>query len=203
MEIKERKGYINDNAMIPNKAIILLSGALFLVFACTSCSYTRVTVHPSNSSIELTDYQSFDFFELDASGDTTEALQQTIAYLKSQVVREMEKRGLTRNSGAPELKINLGINIQEKTQTRETSLTDPGEWTYIGQRNYTWESRTVEVGTYKEGSLIMHVVDARDNRAIWVGIIEGVMPENPGKRQKAMEKAVKALFEKIDESGGD
>jgi len=203
MEIKEKKVYIKDNAMIPNKAIILLSGALFVLFAYTSCSYTRVTVHPSNSAIELTDYKSFDFFELDASGDTTEGLQQTIAYLKSQVVREMEKRGLTRDSGAPELKINLGINIQEKTQTRETSLTDPGEWTYIGQRNYTWESRTVEVGTYKEGSLIMHVVDARDNRAIWVGIIEGVMPENPGKRQKAMEKAVTGLFEKIDESGED
>lgn len=188
--------------MIPNKAIILLLGPLFLI-ACTSCSYTRVTVHPSNSAIELTDYKSFDFFELDASGDTTEALQQTVAYLKSQVVREMEKRGLTQDSGAPELRINLGINIQEKTQTRETSLTDPGEWTYIGQRNYTWESRTVEVGTYKEGSLIMHVVDAGDNRAIWVGIIEGVMPENPGKRRKAMENAVTALFEKIDESGED
>src|SRR5690554_2354182 len=101
----------------------------------------------------------------------------------------------------PDLKINLGIIVQEKTQTRQTSLADPGEWNYIGQRNYKWESKTVEVGKYKEGSLIMHLVNAEDNRAVWVGIIEGVLPQNPNRRQNSMEKAVAALFDKIDQSG--
>lgn len=111
----------------------------------------------------------------------------------------MNVRGITQNPENPDLKINLGIVVEEKTQTRQTSLADPGEWTYIGQRNYKWESKTVEVGRYKEGSITIHLVDDDSNEAVWIGLIEGVLPRKLEKRKEAITKAVATLFSEIDQ----
>lgn len=171
---------------------------LFLLLICAGCSSTKVTVLPSNASIDLTDYGTFDFFKLEASGDTTSEFHQRITLIKSIIVEEMNERGLKIDPTHPELKINLGIILEDKTQTRQTSLADPGEWNYVGQRNYKWESQTVEVGSYKEGSLTLHLVDANNDEALWIGLIEGVLPKNKQKRQRKINKAVTALFAKID-----
>lgn len=179
-----------------------LSCILIISLFLTACTTTQVTVIPSNNKVRLSDYQSFAFFETEASGDTTSAFVQAIAMLKSEVAEQMKARGLAEEPNDPELKINLGMTVEEKTQTRQTSLADPGEWNYIGQRNYKWESRTVEVGSYKEGSITLHLVDRSTNEAIWVGLIEGILPRNPNKRERAIEQAVAALFEEITGSGG-
>lgn len=168
---------------------------------CWACSTTKVTVDASNPSVELSHYDTFNFFELEAEGDTSSAFYQDMASFKSEVIEQMNARGLTQDIENPELKINLGIIVKEKTQTRQTNLSDPGEWNYIGQRNYKWESKTVEVGTYKEGSITIHLVEHASNEAVWVGLIEGILPRNPEKRQGALKEAVASLFAKIDQLG--
>ncbi len=176
-------------------------GILMISLLFAACATTNVTVIPSNKNVKLSDYKSFSFFETEASGDTTTAFEHAMTLLKTEVAEQMKARGVTEDTDNPELKINLGITVEEKTQTRQTSLSDPGEWNYIGQRNYKWESRTVEVGTYKEGSITLHLVDRSTNEAVWVGLIEGILPRNPNKREKAIEEAVAALFAEIDGSG--
>lgn len=185
-----------------NKSFFNLLTMFFSLWVCAACTSTKVTVYHSHSAVMLSDYQTFDFFELKAEGDTSSNFNQNIAHFKSEITDEMNARGLKQNPDDPELKINLGIIIEEKTQTRQTSLSDPGEWNYMGQRNYKWESQTVKVGTYKEGSVTLHLVDNYTNEAAWVGIIEGILPKNPDKRENAINKAVAALFNKIDQSGG-
>ena len=181
--------------------ITYLSSFILVTVFCWACSSARVSVHPVNSSIQLSDYKTFDFFELEASGDTTSNFNQYANTFKSEVIKEMNRRGLKQHPDNPDLQINMGFIVEEKTQTRQTSLSDPGEWTYIGQRNYKWESKTVELGTYKEGSITLHLVDNATNEAVWVGTIEGILPKNPDKRQNVTTKAVSSLFEKIDQSG--
>ena len=169
-----------------------------MAFMAWACSSAKIRVESSDAALALSDFKTFDFVELETKGDTSSAFNESIAYIKSAVIQEMNARGLTQQAANPELKINLGIVVEEKTQTRQTSLSDPGEWTYIGQRNYKWESRTVEVGTYKEGSITLHLVDNASNEAIWVGSIEGVVPRKAENRKEAIEEAVTSLFEEID-----
>lgn len=180
-----------------------LSFLLLLLFSCTllfwSCSTTKVIVDPSHPSVQLSDYDTFNFVGLEAEGDTASTFDENMAYFKSEVVKQMSARGLSLDSINPDLKVNLGIKVEEKTQTRQTSLSDPGEWTYIGQRNYKWESKTVEVGTYKMGSVTIHLVDNISNEAVWVGLIEGILPRRPEKTKSAISDAVTALFSKIDQ----
>lgn len=173
---------------------------ILMIYIFGACASPKVTLNATSSAVELTDYNTFDFYKVEASGDTTSSFNQRLAYFKDLIIREMNARGLKQDPTHPELKVNLGINIEEKTQTRETSLADPGEWTYIGQRNYKWESETVEVGSYKEGSISLHLVDTENNEAAWVGLIEGVLPVNPTKGRARLSQAVASLFAKIDQS---
>lgn len=170
-----------------------------LALVSWSCATTKVQVETSNPSRQLSDYSTFNFFELEAEGDTSSVFEESMEHLKSEVTRQMNARGITQDPENPDLKVNLGIVVEEKTQTRQTSLADPGEWTYIGQRNYKWESKTVEVGKYREGSLTIHLVDNESNEAVWVGLIEGVLPRKPDKRKEATRKAVASLFSEIDQ----
>lgn len=173
--------------------------AIFTVFWAWSCSSAKITVESSRPAAALSDFKTFDFVELETEGDSSSAFSESVALIKSAVIHEMNARGLSQQTDDPELKINLGIMVEEKTQTRQTSLSDPGEWTYIGQRNYKWKSRTVEVGTYKEGSITLHLVDNASNEALWVGSIEGVVPRKAENRQDAIEEAIASLFEEIDD----
>lgn len=172
---------------------------LITALCAWSCSSTKINVESSSPTVTLADFKSFDFVELDAEGDTSSAFQESVDYIKSSVIQEMNARGLTQQAENPELRINLGIVVEEKTQTRQTSLSDPGEWTYIGQRNYKWESRTVNVGTYKEGSITLHLIDNSSNEAIWVGSIEGVVPRKEDNRRDAIQEAIASLFKEIDQ----
>lgn len=171
---------------------------LLMAFLAWSCSSTKISVDSSDPALALSNFKTFDFVELETEGDTSSAFNESINDIKSEVILQMNARGLTQETADPELKINLGIVVEEKTQTRQTSLSDPGEWTYIGQRNYKWESKTVQVGTYKEGSIALHVIDNSSNEAIWMGSIEGVVPRKAENRKDAIEEAIASLFEEID-----
>lgn len=172
--------------------------AIVTVFGAWSCSSTHIAVEATRPEAALSGFTTFDFVQLETEGDSSSAFNESVALIKSAVIHEMNARGLTQQADNPELQINLGIVVEEKTQTRQTSLSDPGEWTYIGQRNYKWESKTVKVGSYKEGSITLHLVDNSANEALWVGSIEGVVPRKAENRQDAIQEAIATLFEEID-----
>jgi hypothetical protein len=186
--------------MMMNTKISYISKVVMLLvaFLAWSCSSTKISVDSLAPALALSDFKTFDFVELETDGDASSAFNESVTLIKSAVIHEMSSRGLTQQADDPELKINLGIVVEEKTQTRQTSLSDPGEWTYIGQRNYKWESRTVKVGTYKEGSITLHLIDNSSNEAVWVGSIEGVVPRKAENRKDAIEEAIASLFEEID-----
>lgn len=184
------------------KEILFLLFISFLAFV-TACSTSKISIYPQDSAARLTDFQTFDFYEVEASGDTSSNFDDAISRLRSIIAAELTSRGLTQQAHQPDLKINLGIMVEEKTQTRQTSLSDPGEWTYMGQRNYKWESKTVEVGTYKEGSVTVDLVDNGSNELVWEGVMQGIVPKKQEKKQEAVAEAVASLFDKIDQHSPD
>jgi len=50
--------------------------------------------------------------------------------------------------------------------------------------NYSWESETVEVGTYHKGTIVVHFVDSDDKTLVWEGIAESVIVEKDTKSCK-------------------
>ncbi|HSI76712.1 MAG TPA: DUF4136 domain-containing protein [Lunatimonas sp.] len=150
-------------------------------------------------SYSLGNYSSFAFYETSAAGELSEKYQQHLDFLKSEISKHMAYRGLLpAQNGNADLLINIGILVEKKTQTRETGLlTDPGTFNYIGQRRYSWKSETLEVGQYRKGSVDIHLIDAKNNEAVWAGVTTGVIDENEDRLLKTISKGVSEMFEKL------
>ena len=173
--------------------LYILPLALFLA-ACAPA--IQVNTEPA-AGFQLSDYETFAFYDVDASGDALGPNYQTqINYLQQEITEELEKRGLRRTTSDPDLLINLGIVVNEQVQTRETDLiTDPP--LYIGQRRYTWRSREVEVGRYREGTVSVHLVDNDRNELVWRGTAEAVLKSKPAKLQAQISEGVTQLFQQL------
>jgi hypothetical protein len=171
---------------------------LVLLLGVFSCGGSRVIVdNDQYIDFNLTDYKTFDFFEIDAPNSENPNFNENISYLEETISKELVARGLSQSSANPDLKINLGITIEDKVQTRTTSLaTDP--FMYSGQRSYTWQAKEVPVNTYREGSLTVHLVDRSSNKAVWVGTIKQVLSNKPKNTPEAIESAVAEIFKELD-----
>jgi len=94
--------------------------------------------------------------------------------------------------------VNIGIVVTEEIQTRETNFANPGDRTaYMGQRNYSWSAKEVEVGRYREGTVTLHLVERISNSLVWEGSAESVVPEKEKNVGALIEEAMEKLFEKI------
>ncbi|MCS5489991.1 DUF4136 domain-containing protein [Algoriphagus limi] len=178
------------------KSNIILLLLISIAVACTGKKYVTV---PKGiyDDFDLAKYQTFDFYEMKGPDEPGPNFTQNVQYLQDAITKKLEERGLKRDSSNPDLKINLGIRVQDKVQTRETNLTtDP--FMYTGQRNYTWSVREVPVNTYKEGSLTMHLVDNQSNEAVWIGTIDRALPNKEKNLPATIQDAVDILFAKID-----
>lgn len=69
---------------------------ILLFFFSTACTSTRVTVMPSDSDASLRDFKTYDFFQVEASGDTTDEFHQSLAQVKKSIkdmFAKMEESG--------------------------------------------------------------------------------------------------------------
>lgn len=173
---------------------------LYIILITTSCKTTTVTVvEDDNKNFRLANYTTYDFYDTQAEGIFDSGNNASIHLIKEEIGRHMEARGLRRDEDSPDLKVNIGIQVEEKTQTRQTGLvTDPGTFTYIGQRRYTWRSETVEAGRYRQGTASLHLVDTNQDRAVWVGMVEEILPRREAMLEKTIRNGVEKTFQKID-----
>lgn len=175
----------------------------FLFFALAlgafcSCSPTRVVVEKNKyEDFKLSNYSSFDFAQIDTPNDSLAPYGEIVDQLKHNFAEAMEARGIKQTASNPDLRVNFGVVVEEKVQTRETNLsTDP--FTYAGQRNYYWEVREIPVNTYRQGSLTVHIVNSPGNVLVWAGMISEVVPKKEEKKPQAVQNAVDQIFEYLD-----
>lgn len=170
---------------------------VLLLYYMSGCTSIRVLDTEADEGFRLANYTSFDFYETEASGKTLRPYAVQLQFLEENIARQLTERGLRQDTLNPDLKINLGVVVAEKVQTRETNiLTDPPF--YMGQRRYTWKSREVEVGRYQQGTLSLHLVDNARNELVWQGAAAGVVPDdNNIKLRKRMIEGISKLINQI------
>lgn len=139
-------------------------------------------------------YKTFDFLDFDIKLLTEyKTNPENVDYLKSAIAKELEARGLQQSKN-PDLAVNIGVVVEEETQTRETDYRD---MRYMGQRNYHWEVGEVVVGVYKVGTVSVEMVDTEDNNAVWEESSSNVLRKQKNVR-KRIDKGVARIFKKFD-----
>ena len=120
---------------------------------------------------------------------------ENVDHLKAAITRELEAKGLSQ-SDDPDLFVNIGVVVKEEIQTRETDVRT--DMHYLGQRNYSWQSQEVPIGTYNEGTVNIDLVDAAKNERVWEGSASAVILKNNDKMQKRIDSGMKKAFKKFD-----
>lgn len=170
---------------------------LLTISCLIACGGPKVISSELNDGMSLASYKTFDFYTTEASGDTTPGrFRENLALIKDAIVKNMKAKGFTQTSTDPDLLINIGVVVDEKVQTRQTDFrTDAPR--YMGQRNYSWKSQEIEVGRYRMGTGTVELVDPKQSKVVWKGIVEDVLPNKASKVPKAIEESVDALFQKL------
>ncbi len=171
--------------------------AIFLL-ALVGCSSVNITGVDKSEDFSLSKYKTFSFYEVNTGGDAIGPnAQENLRLIKEAIVRELGAKGLTQ-AADPDLLVNIGVTVTEEIQTRETSFANPADRTYYtGQRNYSWKSQEVEVGRYREGTVIVHLVDQAANKLVWKGSAESVLPNKEKSVPSLIDEGMKALFAKV------
>ncbi len=189
--VEPKKSRTEDDKILISMNATRVSLLVFasLLFTCRS---SKVLETENVEGFQLNQYQTFDFFKLEASGDTSSNFQANATLIKNAITRNLESRGLKRVDTNPDLLINIGIVVKEETQTRQTTIREAPR--YMGQRTYSWKSEEIEVGKYRTGTATVHLVDADTKTMMWRGVIESIIPEKKEKVAESIEDGVDLLF---------
>jgi hypothetical protein len=167
---------------------------LLLMFACSGISIIGVD---KADNFKISNYKTFDFYKIDASGDALSAnAKQNLELIKTAITKELLAKGITQSSTDPDLLVNIGVVVLEKVQTRETKLGENP--TYMGTRNYSWERQEVEVGRYRDGTVTVHLVEPEAKKMVWKGAAEAVLPNKESNVPAMIDQGMKQLFAKLN-----
>lgn len=177
------------------------SGSLLLsltLLVLTSCQTSYRLLKPDQEKgFRLADYPTFGFYDIDTQGEVSSPVfERNIAVTKEAVSSNMSGKGLN-EAQEPALKVNLALLVKEEIQTRETNFLTDGYPRYMGQRRYSWKSEEVPVGKYKEGTLLIELVDASNDKLVWRGGAKGILPEKERDISDKIRDAVGEVFSKI------
>ena len=123
-------------------------------------------------------------------------------HFKQAIDAQMGMRGYQKVDSNPDLLVNFMANAVEKTDVRSTPSTSMTMGTgYYGYRGGMYASMPVystpDVQTvrYKVGTANIDIVDAREKKLLWTGVIEGKLSDEVMKNpQPAIESVVTQLF---------
>jgi hypothetical protein len=164
---------------------ILAATAAVLVSACAS---TPQIGRETNPAANFGSYKSFGFFSPLA---TDKAGYETVftIHLKDATRRAMESKGYVFSESTPDLLVNFYANVQDKQEIRSA----PGSVGYVGYGGYYryragyysgFNTTTVQTVNYKQGTLTIDLVDAKQKALAWTATAEGRVSsearKNPG-----------------------
>ncbi|MGV3541352.1 MAG: DUF4136 domain-containing protein [Rufibacter sp.] len=178
--------------MIGNINMTLLGWVLLVTMACSAVKISKKEAAPGFS---LQNYKTFGFYNENRAAN--EQYSQYVQLLQQEISQQLQSKGLTPSSSQPDLLVNLGLMVTDKTQTRTTHFGQDGPY-YTGQRRYTWRSQEIPVNTYQEGNVSVHLVDQKQNELVWQAEVSAVIPNKQEKVKERIKEGIQAMFQEVN-----
>ncbi len=176
-------------------SLILMLVSL-LAFSCAP----KLTVRTDyDHSVDFSHYKTFSLYNYLTIG-TVSPLD---AERMMQAIRtEMTKKGFTENDSHPDLVVNAATVLQDKLTVSANTQYYGGLYRPYGfwgapRAGYT----DVEAHAYKEGTVVIDLVDARTEKLVWTGTGQADIDKRPKNPEKAIHKVVAKIME--DFPGGN
>jgi hypothetical protein len=147
------------------KNVLLL--AVTAVLLLSACASGPTIVASTNPGTDFRSFETCDFFEplgTDRSGGVQTPLS---TRLMAAMEREMKLRGLT-HSDAPDLLVDFTVSAVDRVDVRSTP-THTVHRSHWNRGFSTWPTYSTTVRQYTEGSLIIDLIDPKQNRLVAEG----------------------------------
>jgi len=113
--------------------------------------------------------------------------------IKDAVDPELQAKGWRKvDSGGDVALAAVGSATNEREYT--TFYDGLGGWRW---RGFGPETTTTTVNTYKVGTLVVDMYDAKDHKLIWRGAATDTLSDKPEKNEKKLEKTISKMFDKF------
>jgi Domain of unknown function (DUF4136) len=145
----------------------------------SACANTPTIHRDTNPAATFGSYKTFGFLSPLAT-DKFPYESLLTQHLKDATRQAMESKGYVFNTSAPDLLVNFYVNIQDKQDVRTT----PGSAAYAGygypggyygyRTGYyrVYKTATIETVNYKQGTLTIDLVDAKQKILAWTATAE-------------------------------
>lgn len=178
----------NISAMKKNSFLILS------FFILSSCGPSLQVFSDRDRSINTGDYKSYGWIDIKSietrNSDPRYYNELTDKRIRDAVNREMLAKGLSMTNENMQLKLHYHIIVEDKT----TITTEPFGILYSPY----WEGKMTGTYKYREGTLIIDIMDVRSNQLVWRGWATDVITDRTAKQpEEAINNAVKEIFKKF------
>jgi Domain of unknown function (DUF4136) len=164
----------------------LTSAASVLISACATGPAIHREINPAAT---FSSYKTFGFLSPLAT-DKFPYESLLTQHLKDATRHSMESKGYVFSNSTPDLLLNFYVNIKDKQDVRTT----PGSAAYVGYPGGYYgyrtgyyrvvDTATIETVNYKQGTLTIDLVDAKQKTLAWTATAEGRISndalKNPG-----------------------
>jgi hypothetical protein len=139
---------------------------LFFAFAIlTSCSSTVQVSTDYDKTMDFSKYKVFSMYKLKVTDNVSQLNQERIM---NAIRNELLKKGFKKDDEHPDMLINVTAVLQDRQSVSSNTYGYGGYY-----RPYGWgggmSNTSFDVYHYKNGSLIIDVVDAATEKLIWQG----------------------------------
>lgn len=119
--------------------------------------------------------------------------------VKNSIEQELATSGLTEVQSNPDVYVNYHASTDTEVRLESDSYGygfgayGMGGWGYYGYGAAGPVSTTTRVVEYNRGTLVVDVWDAASKELVWRGTVSDVLPDNPQKAEKLVQKAIAKL----------
>lgn len=168
--------------------LFLTLGLMALVAACSSVNIK----HDYDSEANFAALKTYAWMAApsNATGSVQAALQRNSLLdkrIKESADRQLAAKGYATEAGNPDFLVMYHLGAQDKI-----NVTD---WGYGYGRYGRWYGGGVEVNQYKEGTLILDVIEAKSKQLMWRGFATATL--DPNASMKTRKKRLDDVMTKI------
>ncbi len=169
---------------------------LFLLIAAISCSPTVSVYHDYDRQFDLSSYKSYDWKMVGRTESNQNPLydnELTSKRIKAAVDKELMAKRYQMTSESPGLLVHYHIVIEDKSVV----IREPDAHNYSPY----WLGSDMNAYQYKEGTLIIDLMDAESNALIWRGWAVAILEEvNPKDTESRLNKTIQRILEGLPAS---
>ena len=186
------------------KTIKSISCILFCATLLMACSSSLKVKSDYDKTANFSGYKTFSVYNLRTEGSVSQLNADRIV---NAIRADMIKKGFAETNNNPDLMINALTILKDKQSTSTTTnyygygggLYRPyGYWGSGMATGYT----TVSTYNYKDGSLVIDIVDAKTNKMIWQGTGNKDIERTPKNMDEAIGNAVTSIMANFPPGAG-